>query len=83
MTLQGEELSCRELVGLVTDYFEDALPPVARARFEHHLDLCEGCRNHLEHVQTTLRIVGRLRCPDLSAEAEASLLAAFRTWKLE
>jgi len=56
---------------------------VVRARFEHHLDLCEGCRNHLEQVETTLRIVGRLRCSDLSAEAEASLLAAFRTWKSE
>lgn len=81
LSLRIEEMSCRELVDLVTEYIEDALPPAARARFERHLDGCGGCRNHLEQMETTIRIVGRLECADLSAEAEASLLAAFHTWK--
>ena len=83
MLSRTEELTCRELVTLVTEYVEDALPPSARERFERHLDGCRGCRNHLDQVQTTVRIVGRLECDDLSAEARAALLAAFRTWKSE
>jgi hypothetical protein len=76
-----DQLTCRELVDLVTDYVENALSPAERVRFERHRDLCDGCRNHLDQMQTTIRLAGRLRCSDLSTEAEASLLAAFHTWK--
>ena len=83
LLLRVEEMSCGELVDLVTEYVEGAMAPRERARFERHVDGCSGCRNHLEQMRTTIRIVGRLECPDLSAEAEAALLAAFRTWKSE
>ena len=33
-----EELSCQELVELVTDYLEGALPGELLARFERHVD---------------------------------------------
>ena len=36
MTAQ-DEMSCKELVELVTDYLEGALPPEDRARFDAHL----------------------------------------------
>jgi len=32
-----EDLSCQELVELVTDYLEGALPPELRARFDQHI----------------------------------------------
>jgi anti-sigma factor RsiW len=32
-----EDLSCQELVELVTDYLDGALAPVQRARFEAHV----------------------------------------------
>jgi anti-sigma factor RsiW len=51
------DLSCQELVELVTDYFDDALAPADRARFEAHLDDCAGCRAHLEQMRVTLRLV--------------------------
>ena len=42
-----EDLACQELVELVTDYLEDALPPEERARFDAHLAECPGCSNYL------------------------------------
>jgi predicted anti-sigma-YlaC factor YlaD len=76
-----EQLSCRELVELVTDYAENALSVEDRARFEEHIGACEGCRNYFEQMQTTVLAVGRLSTDDLSAEAEQALLGAFRGWK--
>jgi anti-sigma factor RsiW len=75
------ELSCQELVELVTDYLEGALPEAERARFEDHLAICEGCRTYLHQMRTTIRVVGRLTTDDLDPEAESALLEAFRAWK--
>jgi hypothetical protein len=74
-------LTCRELVELVTDYFEDVLSPVDRARFEDHASGCGGCAAYLEQMGKTIALVGRLTEEDVSPEAEEELLAAFRDWK--
>ncbi len=54
MTAPIEQLSCRELVELVTDYVENALSVEDRARFEEHLEICEGCRNYVEQMAATV-----------------------------
>jgi len=74
-------LTCKELVELVTDYFEDALAPADRVRFEEHIMTCPPCRAHLEQMRRTLRVVGRVPTESISPEAEQSLLGAFRDWK--
>lgn len=72
-------MSCQELVELVTDYFEDALPPEERARFEAHLAECSGCTTHLEQVRATIAVTRATR--DLEQRPEiAGLLEAFRGW---
>jgi predicted anti-sigma-YlaC factor YlaD len=76
-----EELTCQELVELVTDYLEMALPEGEMARFEEHLAGCRGCRQYLDQMRTTIRLVGRLREVDLSPPARDELLALFRDWK--
>ena len=38
------ELTCREIVELVTDYLEGRMPLPERTRFEQHLVYCNGCR---------------------------------------
>lgn len=75
-------LTCRELVQLVTDYFERALAPADVARFEQHIAMCEGCTAHLSQMRQTVLLTGRLREADLAPQVRADLLAAFRTWKL-
>jgi anti-sigma factor RsiW len=73
-------MTCREIVELVTDYFEGALSEVDRRRFEEHIDECEWCSRYLEQMRVTIRTVGRLDEESLSPEARAALLEAFRDW---
>jgi anti-sigma factor RsiW len=79
----ADELTCQELVELITDYLEDALPPAERDRFETHLAGCTGCRNYLHQMRRTLAAVGRLRETDVSPAVRDKLLAHFRTWRQE
>lgn len=76
-----DDLSCAELVELVNDYIENALPDAERVRFEQHLEVCAGCRNYLEQMTTTIGLTGRLRIADLSPEARSNLIAAFRGYR--
>ena len=58
--MSADELTCRELVELVTDYAEDALSPEQRARFEAHVAACEGCRRYLDQYRRTIDLVRQL-----------------------
>jgi anti-sigma factor RsiW len=49
-------MSCQELVELVTDYLEGALPPEDVARFEAHVAACPGCEAYLEQMRTTIAV---------------------------
>lgn len=79
----ADELTCKELVELVTDYFEGQLPASEQTRFETHLATCRGCRNYLEQMRQTLRLLGRLSEDGVSPEAQQELLEVFRNWKKE
>ena len=74
------EMSCRELVELITDYLEHRLSPVDRARFHAHLTECEACRTYLDQFRQTIRVLGWLPEESLSPEARNALLDAFRGW---
>jgi len=76
-----EQLSCRELVELVTDYLEDALPEEERVRFEDHIERCGGCKIYLEQIRQTISLLGYLPEDGLGADAELELLEAFRGWR--
>jgi len=76
-----EELSCQELVELVTDYLEGALPSELRQRFDEHIAHCSGCQTYLEQMRATIRATGELSVESLSPEAERTLLDAFRGWR--
>ena len=75
------ELTCKELVELVTDYLEDVLPLAERTRFELHVCTCTGCRVYLAQMRALVRASGHLAEGDLSAGARTELLAAFREWR--
>ena len=76
-----EEMTCRELVELVTEYLEETLAPAARQRFEAHVSGCRGCRAYLEQMRLTVDALGRLTEQDVGPDAEAALRRAFRGWK--
>ena len=72
------ELTCQELVELITSYLDDALTSEERQRLEHHLTYCHACRAYLEQMRATLRLVGRLSPEDIPDDMRQGLLAAFR-----
>ena len=74
------ELTCREMVELVSDYLEGALADHDRARFEQHLVLCDGCTAYLDQIRRTVALVGRLRDRVVDPPGRDRLLEAFRTW---
>jgi anti-sigma factor RsiW len=81
MSVDVEQLSCQELVELVTDYLEGALSPEEALRFEEHIGRCTGCAAYLEQIRQTIALTGRLTPESLSPEAERELLHAFRGWR--
>jgi anti-sigma factor RsiW len=76
-----DDLTCRELVELVTDYLEGALSLGERRRFERHLGACAVCPRYVEQLRATVRVLGKLSDDDLSASVQSALLEAFRAWK--
>ena len=76
------ELTCQELVELVSSYLDDALSAGERSRFDAHLATCPGCVAYVDQIRTTVRLTGeQLHEEALSAEARDVLLAQFRNWK--
>ena len=75
------ELTCKELVEIVTDYLEDALSGVDRRRFDEHLASCPFCTTYLEQMRETIRASGRLMAENVSPAAMNALLEHFRRWR--
>jgi anti-sigma factor RsiW len=74
------ELTCQQVVELVTAYLEDALVPADRERFEQHLARCAGCSAYLAQMRETVALAGRVELR-LPSELEERLLEAFRSWR--
>jgi anti-sigma factor RsiW len=79
--MPADELTCKELVELVTAYLDDALPPDERRRFEEHLAACEFCTEYLRQMRLTIGVLGRLPEESISSEALAELQNAFRSFR--
>jgi anti-sigma factor RsiW len=75
-----EELTCKELVELVTEYFEGTLPPEDRERFETHVADCPGCEIYLEQMRATLALTRATADVEERPETTA-LLEAFRAYR--
>jgi anti-sigma factor RsiW len=54
----NKKLSCLDIVELVTDYIENALPAEERRRFEHHLTYCPSCVTYVDQIRETIRVTG-------------------------
>ncbi len=51
-----DDLSCQELVELITDHLEDALSADDRTRFDRHLATCPHCRAFLDQMRLTIAL---------------------------
>ena len=79
-TAQDDDLACQELVEIINEYLDGALPPDERERLEAHLEICEGCRRYLDQMRTTIRVLGTLTVESLDPIAKDQLLQFFRAW---
>jgi len=77
----AHDITCAELVELVTEYLDGALSPELVEQFEHHLVTCDGCSVHLHQMRETIRVTGSLREDDLRPDVAEQLLVAFRGWR--
>jgi anti-sigma factor RsiW len=75
------ELTCQELVEVVTDYLEGDMPADRRLLFEEHIAWCDWCQTYVEQMRETIRLTGTLSEEDIEPEARDRLLALFRNWK--
>jgi len=76
-------LACQEMVELITDYLEGALPRAQRKRFEAHIAGCEHCSEYLEQMRITIRLTGRLAVDDLTPQMREQFSELFRGWRRE
>ena len=80
------DIDCIELVELVTEYLDAALPDTDRIRFEHHVDACPGCAEIVEQFRAVITVTGALRPADVVSVPPATrdeLLGIFRAWRTE
>ena len=76
------DMTCHELMELVTAYLDGALPREELGRFEAHHRVCSLCQSHLSQMRLMVSALGRLeatgREKDLWAE-QGRMLGLFRT----
>ena len=76
-----EEMTCRELVELVTEYLEGTLPSLDRARLEAHVTGCPYCEEYIAQMRRTIVTLGRLSAEPIDPCREEKLIEAFRGWR--
>jgi anti-sigma factor RsiW len=81
MAESAEHITCREVVELVGDYLEGALPVDQASLFEQHLNFCDGCVWYVDQLRLTVSTAAAVREEDVPPETRERLLAAFRDWK--
>jgi anti-sigma factor RsiW len=74
-------MECKQLVELVTAYLEEALDDATRARFEDHLEGCDGCGTYLQQFRMTVATLGKIPAEEIDPAFRDRLLAAFRDWR--
>jgi anti-sigma factor RsiW len=78
-----DQLTCRQIVELLTDYMEGHLPLDQRTALEQHLVYCDWCRVYLEQMRQTIRAAGEVPKEPPDAKTREDLLRIFRDWKVK
>jgi anti-sigma factor RsiW len=78
---EQDEMTCQELVQVVTDFLEDALPEHDRVRLEAHLADCPYCEEYIAQMRRTIEALGKLPPEPVHPARERELLDAFRGWR--
>jgi predicted anti-sigma-YlaC factor YlaD len=77
---ENRELTCREVVGLVTDYLEDALLPEMHMAVTEHMVGCSNCSAYYAQMQRTIVMLRQLAQEPAFPATKEALLQKFREW---
>jgi predicted anti-sigma-YlaC factor YlaD len=75
-----DEIVCREFAELATEYLDGAMPDQTLELVEEHLAMCDWCRDYLQQIETTARVVADAAGPQTGPAAPTldALVGAFR-----
>jgi anti-sigma factor RsiW len=74
----AHDIACSEVVEIMTDYLEGALPASEARRLELHLATCPGCTEYLNQMRTIAESLGGLTERSIPPDMRDGLIAAFR-----
>ncbi len=78
MSANGVQLSCQQLVELVTDYLEGRLGEAREDALDAHLKLCDGCDAYVEQMrQTVIALRGLANGEAIDSHTREAVIAAF------
>ena len=72
-------MTCREALDFLMAYLDGELTAEQRAAFDHHLSLCDACRDYLASYQATLQLergVATGASPQVPEDLVRAILAA-------
>jgi anti-sigma factor RsiW len=72
------DLTCAELVELVSAYLNDELDPATAQRVVVHVAGCPGCGPYVEQYRETIRLLGTGSPSPPDPELREGLIARFR-----
>ena len=72
------DVVCRQVVELVTDYLEGALPNEVRAAVDRHVEQCAPCAVYIEQIRTTAGSLRQVSVESIDPGTRAELVSAFR-----
>jgi len=70
--------SCRDVIGLLTEYMEGGLSGAELAAMERHLEGCAACAQYLASLRTTRAAVASLGSEPIPEEVVVRLRAFLR-----
>jgi anti-sigma factor ChrR (cupin superfamily) len=74
-------LTCEEITGLVTDFFEGRMSWTDRARFALHVEMCPGCRAYVRHMRFVVAVLGALPPEPIPDDVMEGLVQTFANWR--
>ncbi len=78
---EPDDIPCREVAELLSDYLDGSMTASDRQRLEAHLALCDGCTAALAQLRETIRLTGTLTEDQIPEPQRDALRDVFRAWK--
>jgi predicted anti-sigma-YlaC factor YlaD len=73
-------LTCQQMTALITDYLEERMSFMDRARFQLHVGMCRNCRRYLRQMKLSVAVLGSMPPEPVPDDVMDSLLARFGDW---